>query len=154
MALISLEEDDDAWVTYEEYSLINKRVNDAIEEDGLQLTIYRNNLYPDYYPIEFDINPELVKEITDIINGEHYIEPTEECQRFILIYNSLVNADGILYGGFYNYEYDNSEKIEVIDFYPQNMLVEESKDKSDYDIFLNEDIETYLRDLKKCLALK
>ena len=149
MALISLEEDDDAWITYEEYSLIKKRVDDAIEEDGLQLTIFRNNLYPDYYPIEFDITPEIVKEISDTINGERNTEPSEECQRFTLIYNSLVNADGMLYGGFYNYEYDNLEKTEVIDFYPQNMQIEDNKDKSDYDIFLNEDIETYLRDFVK-----
>ena len=35
MSLISLEENDAVWVTYEEYTLIKNRVNDAIEEDGV-----------------------------------------------------------------------------------------------------------------------
>ena len=34
MALLSLEDGDNAWITYEEYSLIKKRIDDAIEEDG------------------------------------------------------------------------------------------------------------------------
>ena len=38
MALLSLDEGDSAWITYEEYSLIKNRVDDAIEEDGLNLS--------------------------------------------------------------------------------------------------------------------
>ena len=38
--------------------IIKKRIDDAIEDEGLQLVIYRNNLYPDYYPIEFEIASE------------------------------------------------------------------------------------------------
>ena len=52
-ALILLDEDDSVWITYEEYALINKRIDDAVEEDGLILKIFRNNLYPDYFPIDF-----------------------------------------------------------------------------------------------------
>lgn len=44
MALISLEESDEVWVTYSEYTLIKNRVDDAIEEDGLELIIFTNNL--------------------------------------------------------------------------------------------------------------
>ena len=48
MELLSLEENDEVWVTYSEYTLIKNRVGDAIEEDGLELIIFTNNLYPDY----------------------------------------------------------------------------------------------------------
>lgn len=58
-ALLSLEDNDSVWITYEEYALISKRVDDAITEDGLILKIFRNNMYPDYYPIDFDIPIEL-----------------------------------------------------------------------------------------------
>ena len=100
MALLSLDDDDIAWVSYEEYTLIKNRVDDAIAEDGLKLTIYRNNLYPDYYPIGFDLDETLVREIIDTINGDRNSNQSEDCQKFVAIYNALVNADGVLYGQF------------------------------------------------------
>ena len=154
MALLALEDDDSAWITYEEYSLIKNRIDDAIEEDGLQLIIYRNNLYPDYYPVEFSMEEDLIREIIDTLNGDRNADQSPECRRFIAIYNALVDADGVLYGGFYNFEYENDEKITVTDFYPQNIIVEDSHDKSEYDIFLNEDIDTYLRDLVRISNVK
>lgn len=149
MALLNLEEDDTSWVTYEEYTLIKNRVDDAIAEDGLKLIIYRNNLYPDYYPIEFDMDDELVREVIDTLNGDRNINQTEDCQNFVAIYNALVNTDGVLYGSFYNFEYNNDDTSVVSDFYPQNIIIEDGHEKSEYDIFLNEDVDTYLRDLKK-----
>lgn len=154
MALLSLDDDDIAWVSYEEYTLIKNRVDDAIAEDGLKLTIYRNNLYPDYYPIGFDLDETLVREIIDTINGDRNSNQSEDCQKFVAIYNALVNADGVLYGSFYNFEYDNDDKSVVSDFYPQNIAIEEGHEKSDYDIFLNEDVDTYLRDLVKISEIK
>ena len=42
--LLDLEDDDKAWITYQEYSLIKSRVDDAVSEDGLEVMIYRNKL--------------------------------------------------------------------------------------------------------------
>lgn len=153
-ALLSLEENDQVWMTYEEYSLVKKRVDDAISDDGLEVIILKNNLYPDYYPIEFDINPETVHEIIATINGDIHTEQSAACQNYVSIYNTLVDADGVLYGSFYNFEYENDGKVEVRDYYPQNMDIEDALDNSDYDIFLNEDIETYLRDLTSITRIK
>ena len=154
MALISMKDNDHFWMTYEEYSLVKNRIDDAMDEDGLELTILRNNLYPEYYPIEFDITPKTVREIIDTINGDRQTEQSEDCQSFIAIYNTLIDADGVLYGSFYNYEYDNDVKIEVRDYYPQNLKIENTLDASEYDVYLNEDIETYLRDLTSIARIK
>lgn len=56
LGLLSLEDDDTVWVTYEEYSLIKNYVDNAIKDDGLVVSVYRNNIYPDYYPIEFNLS--------------------------------------------------------------------------------------------------
>lgn len=64
-ALALLDEDDSVWITYEEYALINKKVRVAVEEDDLIVKIYNNNLYPDYYPLDFTLSDELVEEILD-----------------------------------------------------------------------------------------
>ncbi len=154
IALISMGENACNWVTYEEYSLVKKRVDDAIAEDGLEVVVYRNNLYPDYYPIEFDIAEELSREIISTINGDSNATQSELCQSYLAIYNSLVDADGVLYGSFYNYEYYEDDTINVIDYYPQNYSVEKNEELCDYDIFLNEDIETYLRDLSSIIRLQ
>lgn len=106
MALISLEESDEVWVTYSEYTLIKNRVDDAIEEDGLELIIFTNNLYPDYYPLPFELTTDLIDEIEKNLNSDSTDDCSKECQRYLTIYNTLVNVDGVYYGSFYNYEYE------------------------------------------------
>lgn len=153
IAILSLEDVAQVWMTYEEYSLVKKRVDDAIADDGLELVILRNNLYPDYYPIEFELDTEIEQEIITVLNGDRPLEQSEACQRFLTVYNTLVNADGILFGSFYNYEYGTTEGIVVKDYYPQNLPIETTLDSSEYDVFLNEDIDTYLRDLTSIIRL-
>ena len=59
LGLLSMEEDDHNWITYEEYSLIRTQVESMIDDDELEVTIIKNNLYPEYYTIHFEINYEL-----------------------------------------------------------------------------------------------
>jgi ATP-dependent DNA helicase RecQ len=154
IALLGLEDNDEVWVTYEEYTLIKTRVDKAMEEDGLNLVIFRNNLFPDYYPINFEISEELAQEISKSINGDSSSDSSEGCQRFLAIYNTLVNVDGVYYGSFYNYEYDRDSNILTTDFYPSRIKIEEGQEVGEYNIFLNEDIDTYLRDLTKLKDLR
>ena len=154
IALISLEDDEKVWATYEEYTLIKNRVDDAIAEDGLDLIIYRNNLYPDYYPLAFQMSDELISEINSSINGERFDNTSEECQRYISVYNSIVSVEGKLFGSFYNYEYDKEEKLKVVDYYPSNAHISDGQISSDFDVFINEDAETYLRDLERIKTSK
>ena len=147
IALLSLTDDDSVWITYEEYSLIYNRVTDAIKEDGLQLTIFRNNLYPDYYPIEFEISGTLAAEILETENGDTTRTSSDECRRFFSVYNHLVETEYGYFGSFYNYEYEKDDGIAATDYYPMNLLVEDSQEAGEYIVSLNEDVDTYLRDL-------
>ena len=149
IALLELEDNDEVWATYEEYTLIKTRVDQAVAEDGLKLFIYRNNLYPDYYPITFDINDAMTQEINKTMNGDSISDSSEDCQRLFAIYNTIVNVDSIYYGSFFNYEYGRDDNITTIDFYPGRITIEEGKEVAEYVVFLNEDIDTYLRDLGK-----
>ena len=103
LALITLQDNESAWITYEEFSLIKNRVEDAIEDDGLEVIILKNNLYPDYYPIEFNISSELVEEISSVLNGDTNNTSSEECQKFMLVYNAITDIDGTIFCSFYNY---------------------------------------------------
>lgn len=150
-ALLNLEDDAEAWILYEEYSLIKTAIDNAVDKYGLQLTIFRNNLYPDYYPVEFEMSDELVVEIIHALNDDTNADFSEDCQKFIAFYNALSTVDGVNYGGFYNYEYEQSKNIRIENYYPTNIRIEASKDPSDYNVFLNEDIDTYLRDLARIM---
>lgn len=151
IALIGLDDDSEAWVTYEEYTLIKTRVDDAIKEDSLKVSIIRNNLYPDYYPLQFDLSDDLVSEIYDIINSPSLSvqKYSEAASKYLAIYNTIVNVEGELFGSFNNYEYFN-DSVKTIDFYQEH---EEIKDdlvsKPENSIFINDDVDTYLRDLKR-----
>ena len=153
-ALLSLDDDETAWVTYEEYTLIKNRVDDAIVEDNLQLIIYVNNLYPEYYPLEISMNDILAAEIEKSINSDSVEEKSEECQRFLNIYNTLVLVDGKYYGSFYNFEYDKNDKVVVKQFYPNNIGIDETQENAEYALFINEDVDTYLRDLSRIITIK
>ena len=144
---IGMAEDEEAWVTYEEYSLIKTRVDEAVKEDGLEVIVYRNNLYPDYYPLPFSLSETVVSEINKALNGDSTTEGSEECQKYLSIYNTLVDVDGVYYGSFYNYEYDKDDGIPLVDFYPSRIVIEEGQTQCDYNVFFNDDIDTYLRDL-------
>ena len=62
-ALLSLDDGEIRWITYEEYSLIRDRIDMAINDYGLKVKIYINNLLPEVYPINFEINDNLYEEI-------------------------------------------------------------------------------------------
>lgn len=144
--LLDLEEPDVVWITYQEYSLIKGRVDEAVAEDGLEVVIYRNNLFPDYYPIEFDLTEELAAEIEKRLEGQELGTLSDDCTKFLAVYNALVHVNGKYYGSFFNYEYEKDERITVSDFYPSGKL-SDGNGEIDFQIYLNEDIETYLRDL-------
>ena len=154
IALLGLEDGESAWLTYEEYTLIKTRIDEAMSEDGLKIFFYRNNIYPDYYPIPFALNDELAQEINKAINTDSTVGSSDECQRFLTVYNTLVMVDGVYYGGFYNYEYESNEKAPINDYYPTLIKIEDSQDIGEYNVFLNEDIDTYLRDLSQIMKIK
>lgn len=108
--LLDLEETDgEAWLTYEEFSLIHKSVGDACVDAGLFVEIVCNNLYPDAYPLEFDITPELYDEI-EMQFGEERPEVSSACKAYLDIYNHITKAGETFYGTFNNYEFEIEEE--------------------------------------------
>lgn len=133
-------------MTYEEYAFVRERIELHIEEDDLEVCIFRNNLFPDYYPIPFKIEQGLLTEILSHQNEDTTENASEECKRVLSIYSTITIVNGIIFGSFYNYEYEKSGKTKVMDYYPSNMPVPSSESKGDIDLMINDDIDSYLRD--------
>lgn len=145
VALLGLNDDDSVWITYEDYTLIKTQVDGSISDDNLKVFIYRNNLYPDYYPIPFSLSDVLIDEINRTLNGDNPGSFSDECNRFLSVYNSLISVGNRHFGGFFNFEYDRNEnKATVIDYYPNRITIENVEDKENYTVFLNEDVNSYL----------
>ena len=148
LSLYGLEEDDVSWMTYEEYSFVETIVDDIIESDGLRVKIINNNLYPGYYPIEFKIDDSLATEINkqlETATTENSI--TNECKNYIEVYNSLIKVGDKFYGSFYNREMERRDSLPVENYYPSTITVQDSNNPGEYSLFLNDDFETYIRDL-------
>ena len=92
LAIMSLEDDESRWMTYEEYAFVRERVELHMDEDDLDVCIYRNNLLPDYYPIPFEIEPELLAEILNHQNNETTEQISDDCARILSIYSIHIAA--------------------------------------------------------------
>ena len=147
------QETDDVWITYQEFSLIKSSVDESIQDDDLKVVIYNNNLYPNYYPIELTIDDDLATEIEQVLDGIKLTEPSEKCARYVEVYNSLINVDGQYFGSFFDYEYSNNQNVTMLSYYPKGYMGF-SVDEYDYFLYLNDDIETYLRDLSNIIKQK
>lgn len=147
-ALLSMEDDEAFWITYEEYALLKDRVELTAKDYGLDVIIYINNLYPECYPIEFSINEELLEEIRANLDLEIATKQTIECQNYLSVYNSLENIDGELFASFYNYEFEKGLQVTIIPYYPVADL-QDFVDSVDLHIHITNDIPLFLKELTK-----
>ena len=147
-ALLSMDDDEEFWITYEEYALLKDRVELAAKDYGLEVVIYTNNLYPEYYPIEFDLNEELLEEIQANLNLEMVTDQTVACKNFLSVYNSLESIDGELFASFYNYEFEKNLKVTVSPYYPA-VFSQDSIDVVDIHVHITNDIPLFLKELMR-----
>ena len=147
-SLLNMEDDEEFWITYEEYALLKDRVELAVKDYGLEVVIYINNLYPEYYPIEFDLNEELLEEIRNNLDLETAAEQTIACKNFLSVYNSLESIDGELFASFYNYELEKGLKVTVSPYYPA-AFSQDSIDVVDLHVHITNDIPLFLKELMR-----
>lgn len=148
LGLLSMEEDDHNWITYEEYSLIRMQVESMIDDDELEVKIIKNNLFPEYYPIPFEIKETLYENILSLYEEENNDDMSIACKNFENIYSGIyLSSSKTMYGAFYNYE-NELNKIEVVDFYRSNIQPINSKENG-FVVFSNGDAKSYIEILEQ-----
>ena len=110
-------------------------------------------MYPDSYPVEFEISSDLAEEVRKVLNGQDKNESSAECIAFLNIYNSLTMVDGVYYASYYNYEYEDDASIKFVDYYPSTIGEIIGFGSGDYYVFINGDIDSYLKDFAKIVKL-
>lgn len=158
ISLKSLDQNDSKWVTYEEYTLIKDSVSLSIEDDDYQLkvTVINNNLFADVFPIPFKIDEKTyieIKQSEDSIDKKTNL--SKEAKKISNIYSQIFFVDNKYYGTFYNYEYDKSRNINFVSFYKkQNIKTKGNKEKVDLSIYINDDLESYLKTINEIILKK
>ena len=154
IGLLGIEENLDYWILYEELTLIKESIDEAIEKDGLEVRIVRNNLLPDYFPLPFELDEASTREILSNLDGNMKTEASENCLKYLDVYNTLSVIDGVKYGGLGNFEYLKGTKYQVVDYYPTLLAIEEKEEESDCEILIQDDVDNYLRDLHRVISQK
>lgn len=147
-ALLNMNASDSFWITYEEYAFCKDQIDIAIKDYDLHAVIYVNNTLPDYYPLEFDIAPAVLDEIISNITMTSKDEISDQCESFLSIFNSIIMVGNAIYASFYNYEYEKACEIDVKMYYPRTIEIKDSPEQQTYNLYINEDIEAYLRCLE------
>ena len=146
-AVLNMDDNDIRWLTYEEYSYAHDQIDVAAKDYGVEIVVYKNNLLPDYYPIEFEVTEDLKIEIAKKLESDDCNEPSELCAAFLDIYNTLIDINGRLYGSFYNYELERIKEFKIVDFFPDSEPIGEIEGDPDYTVTFNDDVEAFLRDI-------
>ena len=144
-SLTLLDDNDSKWITYEEYSLIKERVALSVDDYGLKATVIVNNLMADVFPLPFVLDEKLFFEVKQAENSEKKENLSDEAKKIVDVYSSLLKVDEVFYGTFYNYEYDKTNKVDSVNYYPSDIKVLDLKKESDLPIYINDDLESYLR---------
>lgn len=150
--LNNAEEDEEYWVTYEEFSMIKSDAENNVKDFGVEIIIKVNNLFPGYYPLEFFISDELKEEIQTSLEKVE-ANNSEACKNYLAVYSSLDTVDGVNYASFYNYEFDNSSIVKVQNYYPMTALGAKGE-SAQIHVHVTNDIQTYLNDLSGIIKNK
>lgn len=145
-ALFNMDDDDEKWITYEEYTYAKEQIDVIIKDYELDVDILTNNIFPDYYPIEFSIDDSLLKEIIKSNDSSETNEAISQLhETFRSVYSSLIQVEGRLFACFYNYEYDKEDHVTKKEYYPHTLEPRDSLSSSEFTVFINEDVESYLK---------
>ena len=153
-ALVMLDDDDCKWITYEEYSLIEDRIVSCVNDYGLKATVIVNNLIADVFPLPFELDEKIFEEVRLAQNSERKESVSEEAEKILRVYSSLLSVDDHYYGAFYNYEYDKANKVDSVNYYPMNIVVENTKTKADLSLYINDDLQSYLQAFRRIVSEK
>ena len=144
MNLLCMDEEDTKWITYEEFILINNAIYNSIENYNLDVEIIINNMYPDCYPILFEISDDLKNKIIEHNNFKNIDD--EKINKIFSVYSEVFFIDDFPYGTFMNFEYYSAlKKTKYYAYNEKFKMVDEFKNVFEIDI--NNNLQLYLASL-------
>lgn len=141
-------EDGKYWMTYEEYQA---GLNALSYVSDKEITILKNNIYPDIYPLYSDIDDNLYQEYLDNVDEEIKItNVSDKFKNFKKFYNSLEKVGNSFYITYYNDEYNDYKINNVKDYYDNNLVIDDIIEGQiiDFEVTISDDMFNYIECLK------
>lgn len=141
-------EDGRYWMTYEEYQA---GLNALSYVSDKEITILKNNIYPDIYPLYSDIDNNLYQEYLDNVDEEIKVtNVSDKFKNFKKFYNSLEKVGNSFYITYYNDEYNDYKINNVKDYYDNNIVIDDIIEGQiiDLEVTISDDMFNYIECLK------
>ena len=151
-SLLNMDEEDIRWITYEEFTLIKDAVLNSITNLDLNLEIVINNIMPDVYSLNINIEDSVYLDFVKSKEQTGEIELNESVTMLTNIYNEIYLISDHYYASYYNFEYDTIARTNKILYYQEGNIIDEGETSFDYVVFSNEDVEGYLREYEEILT--
>lgn len=145
-----LEDHDERWITYIEYASIFKYIENSIKDGEINVTIINNNIYPNIYPLNFELDNSIYDEILRYNDSDKDEKLSSEAKGILNIYKEIYYVNGKYYGAFSNYENDNKNLYTLIDFYKDKAEILD-EGKHDSVISVNNDLASFIKTIDHVL---
>ena len=141
-------QNEDRWITYEEFSVSYKNLISLAKLFNIKIIIYENNKYFNIFPsyiLDNSILEELIQKQTD--------DSSEE-EEDNLIYSFIYKVNDKYFMQYHNYEYDYRDVIDVKNRYNGENVNLLKESNVDYIFEISENQEEYLNNILECTKYK
>lgn len=137
--------DDTAYITYEEFVATYDTLMSPLFADH-SITVIRNNLYPEIYPLQSELTPEVFQKYQTIKESDKGLvgsDPT--ISKLLKFYSDIFYINGKYYVSYHNNEIKNGH-VEYSDYYDSDIKVTESDQEDGFDYFfdISDEVERYI----------
>ena len=106
--LILKKSSDVLWVTYEEYELIYEMVNVRASSGKITVEVINNNIYPEIYPTDLEIDEELYLNYKKSIEDTSKKSNDNNINILNKFFSRIEKYNDVIYVSYYNFEEPNS----------------------------------------------
>lgn len=127
---------DEAYITYEEFVVAYETLVTPLFAKH-KIIVKNNNLYPDIYPIQVEINKDVFEKYQNAKDSDKdAVGSDKEIRRLFRFYSEIYYVNGRFYVSYHNNEIRNGH-VECVDYYDNDVVVGESDVDSGYDYFFD-----------------
>ena len=142
--LILKKNSDVLWVTYEEYELIYEMVNVRASSGKITVEVINNNIYPEIYPTDLEIDEDLYLNYKKSIEDTSKKNNDNNINILNKFYSRIEKYNDVVYVSYYNFEEPNSPYVDFITNYYSNEINVSSSDDESYVVDIGDDVLHYL----------
>lgn len=148
-AVILKKTEEEVWITYEEYELAYEMINIRAKSGKLSVKVINNNIYPDLYPLEYNLTDDLYEKYLIYIENTNKGIIDEDILLLDKFFSRIESIEGKYFVSYHNFEQPNNPSVDFyVDYYDSNVSTGVTKEDS-YVVDIGDDVIRYIEHLLK-----